>query len=513
MNQTTQLPDDPALLKQMIYELLEQLQDSRRNETQLRYRLDELLRKLYGRSSEKVDPNQLNLIDLDALGIPEPTPEEQPPQLPEEKPAKRKRKPNGPRYSRPLARVQVDHVLPEAERLCPCCLVPMASFRQETHEQLDYKPASLFIVEHVTHHYGCAKGCDEKVRHSEKPPQMIEKGVAGPGLLAYITTSKYGDHLPLYRLERIFQRQGAAIPRSTMCGWLEGVNDRITPLIETMKSDLWRSFMVSTDDTGVPVQAPGEGKTRKGYLWVYLGDEDHPWVLYDYTPDRKRAGPLTFLKDFQQGYLQADGYSGYDELFETTDLVEVGCWMHCRRYFFEASQSRDDRALEALAMIRELYRIEKECKKVSVELRYQRRQSEAVPILDAFETWMKSVVMSSPPKTPMGKALTYAHNQWQALRRYTEDGRLGIDNGAAERAMRPVALGRKNWLFAGSDEGGKRAANFYSLISTCHRHKLDPFRYLHDLFQRLPGHPESKLLDLTPVAWGREQVRELATAA
>ena len=515
MNKNTPLPDDPTLLKQMIHELLGQLQDYRRNETKLRHRLDELVRKLYGKSSEKVNPNQLNLIDLAALGVPEAPAEEQPPveKPAAEKPAKRKRKPKGDRHSKPLPRVQVDHTLPEAERLCPCCLDPMASFRQETHEQLDYKPASLFVVEHVTHHYGCSKGCDEKVQHSVKPPQMIEKGVAGPGLLSHIITSKYGDHLPLYRLEKIFSRQGASIPRSTMCGWIQSVNERITPLIEWMKQDLLRSYIISTDDTGVPVQAPGEGKTKKGYLWVYLGDDAHPWVLYDYTPNRKRAGPQAFLKGFQKGYLQADGYSGYDELFETTGLMEVGCWMHCRRYFYEASQSRDDRTLEALAMIRVLYRIEKECKNVSVELRRQRRQSEALPILDSFETWMKSVVMDSPPKSPMGKALTYAHNQWAALRRYTEDGRLSIDNGAAERVLRPVALGRKNWLFAGSDEGGVRAANLYSLLATCQRHKLNPLHYLNDLFRRLPGLPEGKLHELTPGAWSEEQSRAVKTAA
>ena len=506
MSEMTPLPDDPAVLKQMIAELLDQLRSSRRNEEQLRAKVDELVRKLFGRKSEKINPDQLSLIDLESLGI-SPAQDEPAQTVPELEPPSKWRKPKRRKPPKELRRRRVEHTLPEAERLCPCCKDPMQPIREETHEQLDYRPSSFEVVEHVRFVYGCRQRCDEAVEVATKPPQMIDKGLPGPGLLAHVITSKYANHLPLYRLEGIFQREGVEIARSTMTGWIAACSKAVGPLIDHMRKDLLRSHVIATDDTPVPVQSRKSGGCRKGRLWVYVGDEEHPWILYDYTPTRGRDGPMEFLEGFE-GYLQADGYAGYDEIYRTRRVVEVGCWMHARRYFYDASQADPARPCEALAIIRELYKIEKKVKDLDSDARLALRQEKAVPLLDTMEEWIARQIRDALPKSPLGKALTYADNQWAALRRYTKDGRLSMDNGRSERALRPIAVGRKNWLFAGSDAGGQRAARLYTLIESCRRHRLDPFRYLRDLFRRLPEHPSDQIDELTPLAWAAEQKGE-----
>jgi transposase len=513
METSTFLSNDPAVLKQVIQELLEQLQATRRSEELLRHKVDELLRKLFGRKSETVDPNQLLLIDLEALGVPAEAAEPVA-VLPEVEPERPRRRPKRRRPSKELPRRRVEHTLPEEERLCPCCEVPMAPMREEIHEQLDYQPSTLEVVEHVRFVYGCSKGCDEKVLTAPKPPQLIEKGLPGPGLLAHVVTCKYADHAPLHRMEGVFRRQGATIPRSTMYGRVAGASDAVEPVVEYLREDVLRSFVLATDDTPVRVQPP-RGEGYKGRLWVYHGDEEHPWLVFDYTPTRERAGPERFLAGFQ-GYLQADAYSGYDQIYAQSDgsILELACWMHCRRYFFEAAQQDPARPCEALALIRQLYKIERDAKGLTPEQRHEQRQERAVPVIEAFEAWTQEQALVTLPKSPMGRALTYTQNQWAALCRYVEDGRLPIDNGRSERALRQVAIGRKNWLFAGSDAGGQRAANLYTLIGTCRFHHLDPFHYLRDLFDRLPTHPASRIAELTPLAWAAEMAeRRLAAAS
>ncbi len=499
------LPDDPAQLKPLVLELVEHLKRSQRREEALQARMEDLLRKLYGRKSEKLDPNQLDLLsqlDLSALDL-ESTEE---PEL-ENPPAKPRRRPKRRRPSKELPRRRVEHPLPESERTCPYCQEPMPAIREEMHEQLDYVPASVEVVEHVTFVYGCKRGCDEKILSSSKPPQMVEKGLAGPGLLAQVMTYKFCDHLPLYRQERVFARQGVELSRATLGGWVKAVSERVQPLVDHLKHEhLLRSFVVATDDTTVPVQK--KGGTYKGRLWVHIGDEDHPVVVYDYTPDRSRHGPKAFFEGYG-GYLQADGYSGYDNLFldsREPRIFEVGCFMHARRYFYEASLKDKGLPYEALAMIRQLYRIERQAKKekLSPEKRHALRQEKAVPILETFESWLEKHRLAVLPKSPLGKAMTYAGNQWQALRRYTSDGRLEIDNGRSERMLRQVAVGRKNWLFAGNDAGGHRAANLYTLIGTCSYHGWDSFAYLRWLFEALPALDPSRLDEVTPMAWATQ---------
>jgi hypothetical protein len=252
--------------------------------------------------------------------------------------------------------------------------------------------------------------------------------------------------------------------------------------------------------------------TRTGRLWVYLGDQDHEHVVFDYTPDRKRDGPSRFLKGYK-GFLQADAYAGYDGLFTDGGATEVACWAHARRKFYEARNTYKKLSFTALAFIRQLYQIEKKGKDLSAEDRRKLRQEHAKPVLNAFEKWLWNETYSVLPKSPLGKAITYAKLQWKALCRYTEDGDLAIDNNISERTLRCVAVGRKNWMFAGNDEGGRRAAIVYSLIASCKHHGVDPFAYLRDVLRRLPTHPADEIADLTPLVWAAAEVEALAKAS
>ena len=508
MSEANTFSDDPAVLRQMICELKEQLTKSRRNEEQLQNKLDELLRKLYGRKSEKIDPNQLALIDFPALGIPEAPEEPEPePDLPKERTQPRRR-PKRQKLPENLPRRRVEHELCESERMCPCCNEPMQPIREEISERLDYQPAKFWVVEHARFVYGCAKKCDEAIRIAPKPAELIEKGIPTSRFIAHVATCKYVDHLPLHRLVGILRRKGIELSRSTMCGWIAACAEAVTPIVDCLRLQAFDSHVLGTDDTTVCVLDPKVG-SKTGRLWIYVGDEQHPIVLFDYTPTRKGAGPRRFLEGYS-GLLQADGYSGYDALFEDGSIVEVGCWMHARRYFYEASQKKAGLALEALAMIRELYRIEREAKDKPPDDRLSLRQDRSVKILDSFDQWVEEHFPGTLPKSPLGKAFTYYQNQREALRRFLADGRLPIDNGRSERAIRIVAIGRKNWMFAGSDEGGERAAKLYSLIATCKHNKIDPYRYLADIFERLPTHPADRIAELTPLAWLEQQRQQAA---
>lgn len=500
------LPEDIEIAHRMIRDLLEQLRSSRRNEDQLRQRIEDLIRQFYGRKAEKVDPDQLLLFAADDLTRFRPEEPEQSGAAdgPENHPAPPKRKRGRRALPKNLPRRRILHEIPEAERLCPCCNDPMGPIREEVSEQLDYQPASLVVLEHVRLVYGCAKKCDEAIAIATKPDQPIEKGIPGPGLLAHVVGSKYGDHLPLYRQENIFGRNGADLGRSTMCGWIRAAAELVMPLILFMKAGVLRSFCVATDETSLLVLDRANKRTFKGRLWVFCGDREHPWLVYDYTPTRERDGPEAFLGDYE-GYLQADAYTGYDGLYAPGRITEVGCWMHGRRYWYKASLVDPAIPMQAIAMIGLLYEFEKTAKNFSAEDRYAYRQERAVPVLDRMEEWLEDVRPSILPKSPAGDALRYTTNQWRALRRYTEDGRLEIDNGRSERGLRIVALGRRNWLFAGSPEGGRRAANLFSLTGTCMLNGIDPETYLRDLFRELPGLPESQLHEWTPVAWAARQ--------
>jgi transposase len=486
------LPDDPRALQALVRELLDALAAERRERAALQDRLDQLLRRLYGPKSEKV-PND----------APPGAPEARNDTLshgPARTPAPRRH--GRRRLPRDLPRQRVEHDLSESERLCPCCRGPRVRIGEEVSERLDYRPAALFVVEHVRPKYACAR-CRAHVAVAPVPAEPLPKSVAAPGLLAQVITAKFTDHLPLHRLEGIFARHGVDLSRSTMCDWLAGCAAVLRPIYDRMCARVRASKVVHTDDTPVRVRDTTRGRTRTGRIWVYLGDALHPYTAYDATPSRSRDGPQAFLTGFT-GYVQADAFGGYDGLY-ATGATEVACWAHARRKFVEARDSDTRLSLDALAHIRRLYDVERRGRDLDCDGRRALRQHASVPVLRAFRDWLDARRGAVLPKSPLGAALTYALNPWDALNVYVTDGDLAIDNNAAERALRGVAVGRKNWLFWGSDAGGKTAAVLTSLVATCKRHGLDPWSYLADVLTRIPTHPTEHIAELLPDAWAQAQ--------
>lgn len=353
-----------------------------------------------------------------------------------------------------------------------------------------------------------------------RPPAPIARGLAGSGLLAHLIVSKFCDHLPLYRCERMLARFGVSLSRSTLCDWLAQSAVLLRPLWELLRLRVLQSRVIQTDDTPVRVQAQAGVAAHQGRLWVQVGDVDHPCLVYRYSPNREGQWPQTFLGGYS-GFLQGDAYAGYDALFITGAVVEVACWAHARRKFFEAQQTDPENALYALAMIRQLYAVEKEvaiaANKLELSraefevLRLRLRQEKSVPLLKSLGEWLEKQAMMALPKSPLGEAVGYARNQWAALQVYTTAGFLEIDNNAAERALRAVAIGRKNYLFFGSDVGGETAAVLYTFTQTCQALGVEPWRYLRDVLARLPNHPPERLAELLPDLWA--QVQRAATVA
>lgn len=541
----THLPDDPALLKAMLVELLQALRDSQRDVEQLQARLDQLLRRLYGPRAERFDPKQLLLF-----AEPTPEPAAEAAATPAALEAVTGQASGRPRHGHGRRRLPAHlprrrrvHELTEAERLCPCCGTLRAVVGEEISEQLEYVPASLLVIEHVRLRYAC-HDCEQQravdaaasnaaapgattaasppvlpapplttastFATAAKPAQPIAAGLPGPGLLAHVIVSKYGDHLPLYRLEQIFGRQGLQLARQTLCGWLPVCAALLRPLYDLMRARLWQSWVVGSDDTPVAVQEPGRGQTRTGRVWVYVGDVFAPYLIYDYTPTREQQGPQQFLKDYL-GYFQADAYGGYDALYASRRLAEVGCWAHARRKFHEAQATDPERAVYVLGVIRRLYAVEQQADEEIAQrglsreqgwwLRLRLRQEQSAPLLTRLCQWLQQERAKVLPKSPIGEAIGYALNQWAALERYTMQGYLAIDNNAAERALRAIAVGRKNYLFFGSDVGGETAAVLYSFVQTCKRLQIEPWRYLRDVLERLPSWPAERLEELLPDQW------------
>jgi transposase len=401
-----------------------------------------------------------------------------------------------------LKRQRVVYDLEEAKRQCPECQEPLKRIGEDTSERLEYVPASLVVIEEACQKYACPKGCT--VVTAEKPMAPIEKGLPGPGLLAHVAVSKYGDHLPLNRQEEIFRRQGVELPRQTMCDWMRAGADLVSPLYALMKQQVLDSKAVQTDDTPVPVLDPDLPRTRTARIWTYVGDDEHPYTVYDYTPTRSRDGPEAFLEEFR-GYLQADAYSGYDHFYKEPErgIIEVACWAHSRRRFFEAQSSDLMRSTVMLAYIRLLYDVEREAgeRKLKGEARRSLRQEKSKLILDDIRAYLEREQPQVLPKSPEGEAIAYTLSNWKALTRYLDDGDLAIDNNGAERSLRGIAVGRRNWTFYGSDNGGRTAAVLTSLITTSKRLGLNPFAYLRDIFERIGAHPQSRLADLLPDQW------------
>ena len=372
-------------------------------------------------------------------------------------------------------------------------------------EQLEYAPASFFVIEHIRPKYACPC-CQEGVTVAFKPAQPIEKGLPGPGLLAHVAVSKYCDHLPLYRQESILARHGVHLSRKTLWGWMRAEAVLLEPVAEAARMRVLQSKVIHTDDTPVTVQARGGG-TYTGRFWVYVGDAQNPYVTYDYTPSRKRDGPVEFLREFtgtpeSPRYLQDDAFGGYDGIYAVKNgVLEVACMAHCRRKFHDARKTDVNRAHQMLAWIQQLYAIERHAKDLAATARHALRREKSKPILDTIKAWLDAHRTQVLPKSPIGEAFQYAFNQWAALNRYLDDGELSIDNNVAERNLRGIAIGRKNWMTLGSDRGGRAAAILYTLIQSAKRHDLDPFVYLRDLLLRIPTHPNKDIHILLPDQW------------
>jgi len=500
-----QLPNDPTALRQMVMSLLEEVETKDRRLRQLQHWVGQLLRARYGPRRERVNENQLFLFAValvsagreapgkrDASAAPEPAPR-----------GAANRKGHGrQRLPKSLERRRVVYDLEEAKRQCPECQAELKRIGEEVSERLEYVPASLVVIQEACQKYACAKGCT--VVTAQKPMAPIEKGLPGPGLLAHVAVSKYGDHLPLHRQEAILQRQGVEVSRQTMCDWMRACADLVSPLYELMKQQVLGSKAIQTDDTPVPVLDPDLPHTRTGRIWTYVGDGEHPHTVYDYTPNRSRDGPEEFLKAFR-GYLQADAYSGYDHFYEEPErgIEEVACMAHVRRKHWEAQSSDLMRSTVMLAYIRLLYDVEREARdqKLGSDARQTLRQAKSKPILEDIHAYLEREQLQVLPKSPEGRAIAYTLSNWKALTRYCEDGDLEIDNNGAERSLRGIAVGRRNWTFLGSDNGGRTAAILSSLIATCKRLAIDPFAYLRDIFARLGAHPQSRLAALLPDQW------------
>jgi transposase len=495
----TPLPDDLDLCHEIIRQQADTIREAQRRIGQLEHQVEQLLRRQYGPRRESIDPAQLRRFTDDAtVEESEATAEE--PQEPEvAKPRRHWRRTGRQRHPEDLPRKRIEYELSDAELPCPDCGYPRTKIGEETSEQLEYVPSSLHVIVHARFRYAC-RACQEHVAIADKPPQPIHKGLPGPGRLAQTITSKYSDHLPLYRLEDIFARHSVALSRATLCGWMASCAELLTPLHDLMVKRVLLSVVVHTDDTTVPVWDPTLPQTRTGRFWVYIGDIRNPYVVYDYTPRWTRAGPEDFLKGYR-GYLQADAFSGYDRICAGPGVTEVACWARVRRKFYESRTSAPVLAHAALARIRQLYKIEHDAGALTADDRRSLRQRDALPLLNAFEEWLTEQGRRALPKSPIGQAIAYAQSNWAALCRYPEHGELSIDNNLAERMLRAQALGRKNWTFLGSDRGGRTAAVLYSLTGTCSHHDIDPFAYLQDMLRRLPSHPADQLEERLPDVW------------
>jgi len=493
------LPRDIKQCHKIIISQADQLDAKDRYVKRLLHMLAKMLRWRYGPRREKVDEKQLLLFALEMVERGEDIP------APESRTAKRKKKhtPHGrQRIPEHLERREVVFDLPEGERRCPHCSGEVERIGEEVSERLEYVPSSVYVIREVTRKYACRRGC--AVITAQKPMQPIEKGLAGPGLLAYVAVGKYADHLPLHRQEEIFKRQGVKLARSTLCDWMGACAELVRPLFDLMKERAMQSKALQTDDTPVGVLDREWTRARTGRFWTYVGDADHPYTVYDYTPNRKRDGPIDFMENFR-GYLQADAYSGYDAIFNDPQrgVTEVACWAHVRRKFFEAQSSDVERPLIMLAYIRLLYEVEREARDLRLDARgrYALRQARSVELLDGIHKYLKREQFEVLPKSPEGQAISYTLSNWKALTRYCEDGDLEIDNNGAERSLRGVVVGRKNWMFFGSDRGGRTAAVLTSLIASCKRNGVEPFAYLRDIFGRISAHPAGRLGELLPDLW------------
>jgi transposase len=404
------------------------------------------------------------------------------------------------------------HELSAEERACPCCGAQRQEIGADESWQIEYYPGHFERIQHLRKKYACP-GCENngsgaQIQAAAKPESAIEKGLAGPGLLAYIVTSKFSDYLPLYRLEDVFERQGFEISRATQSVWCGDVADLVEPLYELMARRVRASHVVPTDDTIMPMLA--KGKTANARMWIYVGDEAGPYNIFNFTLNRGRDGPKYFLKDYRQ-VLLADAYGGYNGVVAGNQITRAGCWAHARRKVVEAEKAAPEIAREAVEMVRALYGVEQRGKNLSAAARLELRQADSAPVLAGLKekllTWKQQLL----PKHPMAEAVHYVLGQWEELNVFCSDGAVPIDNNVSEREMKRVVLNRKNSLFVGNARGGRTAAILASITSSCRRHGVDPQRYLTQLLVNLPAARLSDLPAWLPDEWKRRQTASSAS--
>ncbi|MCC7123087.1 MAG: IS66 family transposase [Gammaproteobacteria bacterium] len=501
------LPDDVESLKRLVIAARSEAEAVRTallaeqlTVEKLRFELARLKRMKFGRSSEQLEAQiaqlELSIEDLESSAAQRAetagmtVPATQQPQ-------------------RPIRRALPGHlpretVMHTTACRCPDCGGELRPAGEDIAEVLEYVPARFKVIRHVRPKFSCAS-CDT-LQQASAPSRPIARGLAGPALLAHVFVSKYADHLPLYRQSAIYARDGVELERSTLADWVGQGTALLRPLVESLARYVRSAAKLHADDTPVPVLCPGRGTTKQGRLWTYVrddraaGGQEPAAVWFAYSPDRKGVHPREHLMTFR-GVLQADGFAGFNGLYDRAaqPLLEAACWAHVRRKFFDVHQAtHSPLALEAITMIGELYGIEEPIRGQPPALRQATRQARAGPVLEELHRWLHATLPQIPKKSELAGAIRYALSRWRALTRYRDDGRIEIDNNIAERALRAVALGRKNWLFAGSDAGGERAAAIYSLLGSAKLNGLDPEHYLRYVFERIAEHPVNRIDELLP---------------
>jgi transposase len=502
------LPDDLQTLKAML--LAERCESER-----LRQIIKELQRHRFGRRAETLPEEQMLLGLEDVEQVAASGEAEQDESAPDGRAGRaRKRRTN--RGSLPAHLPRIEVVVDVDDKTCPCCKGELHRIGEDRSERLDMVPAQFRVLVTRRPKYAC-RSCEDGVVQAPAPARLIEGGLPTEATVAQVLVSKYADHLPLYRQAQIYARQGIDLDRSTLADWVGQAAFHLRPLHARLLVKLRQRSKLFADETTMPVLDPGRGRTKTGQLWAYAAD-DRPWggadppgVVYVYAPDRKAERPIAHLDGFK-GILQVDGYAGYRKLAERGDVQLAFCWAHMRRNFYElATPGPAPIASEALKRIAEFYAIEKDIRGRSAEERRLIRQQKSQPLADTFERWLRAKLGLISQKGKLAEAIRYALSRWEGLTRFIDDGRIELDNNAVERSIRPIALNRKNALFAGSDGGAEHWAAIASLIETCKLNDVDPLAYLTNVLTRIAnGHPNSEIDQLLPWAYRRQDLKAVA---